>query len=382
VFGRAANPLPSITGESMMTVLAEPAQLTTVAQSNPELSTLQPHQALPPTATEQAPESERAPSITFACYFAALATMTVSLNTSWRFFDKVLHISTDYGERYIMFAVAELALIVSGAGMAANVRRTGQPGSFRMVVWGMCGVSAYMAWKMSNLEEGIGRILLGPALGTIMLHLALGLELRSRHHRSGTLARIGHELRERTLSRLGLADDERDALQRSRDRSAYRAAQLCLPRRWRWSRQARLQRALMAAHIADDEHLRGRMLARLSVLRHAHELATYDQPSPWPSSSSSPIDEEEDEDEDEEKDILPRQRLESVATEIKERGQTKRSIDEIVQVLEHTYNHGEPRPPGKREIGRRTGLTHEVVARIQVAAENRLEDRDAQKPCC
>ena len=59
---------------------------------------------------------------------AALATLPVSLNTSWRFFDEVLNIPTAGGERYIMFAVAELALIVSGAGMAVNVRRTGHPG--------------------------------------------------------------------------------------------------------------------------------------------------------------------------------------------------------------------------------------------------------------
>lgn len=260
-------------------LLAESSQLPTTTQSSPEVSTGQRHMALPPAGAGT--PTDRAAAITFACYFVALASLTVSLNTSWRFFAEVLHIPTDNGERLIMFTVAEMALIVSGAGMAVNVRRTGQPGPFRVVVWGMCAVSGYMAWQMSDVGEGLARVILGPILGAIMLHLALGLELRTRHHRTGTLARIGRELRERMLSRLGLADDERDALQRTRDRAAHRAAQLSLPRRWRWSRQARLQKALIAANIADDQVMRDKMLARLSVLRHAHELANYDQSSPW-----------------------------------------------------------------------------------------------------
>lgn len=261
-------------------LLAESTQLPTMTQSNPEVSTGQRHTAALPQAVA-GPPTERAAAITFACYFVALASLTVSLNTSWRFFAEVLHIPTDNGERLIMFTVAEMALIVSGAGMAVNVRRTGQPGPFRVVVWGMCAVSGYMAWQMSDVEEGLARVILGPVLGAIMLHLALGLELRTRHHRTGTLARIGRELRERMLSRLGLADDERDALQRTRDRAAHRAAQLSLPCRWRWSRQARLQKALIAANVADDQVMRDKMLARLLVLRHAHELANYDQSSPW-----------------------------------------------------------------------------------------------------
>ena len=54
-----------------------------------------------------------------------------------------------------------------------------------------------------------------------------------------------------------------------------------MPRRWRWSREARLQRALLAANVADDPQMRDKMLARLSVLHHAHELCTHSQTSPW-----------------------------------------------------------------------------------------------------
>ncbi|WP_233151365.1 hypothetical protein [Mycobacterium lehmannii] len=257
----------------------QPAQRPADAPNKPELSTGQPRQAPRDDRDRQTPEP--AWWITAACYVAALATLPVSLNTSWRFFDEVLHIPTAYGERHIMFVVAEIALIVSGAGMAANVRRTGHPGPFRFVVWSMCAVSAYMAWTMSTVQEGLGRVILGPVLGTIMLHLALGLEMRARNHRTGTVARVTRELRERMLSRLGLADDERDALQRTRDRAAYRAAELSAPRRWRWSREARLRRALLAANVADDPGMRDKMLARLSVLHHAHELSTHDHSSPW-----------------------------------------------------------------------------------------------------
>jgi hypothetical protein len=219
--------------------------------------------------------------VAFACYAAAVMSLAVSLNTSWRFFATVLHIPTAYGERYIMFAVAELALVVCGAGMAVNVHRHSRPGSFRMIVWAMCAAMAYMAWAESTPEEALGRILLGPTLGTIMLHLGLGLELRARHQHTGTAARIGRELRERCLSRLGLANDERDAAQRTRDRAAYKAAALSQPQRWPWMRQTRLERALLTAGVADDPVMRDRMLARLAVVRHARELSTLRQPSPW-----------------------------------------------------------------------------------------------------
>lgn len=224
---------------------------------------------------------QRAPWVALACYLVAVVSLLVSLNTSWRFFEHVLHIPTANGERWVMFAVAELALVVCGAGMAVNVQRTGHPGAFRAPVWAMCAAMAYMAWAMSTTDEAVGRILLGPVLGTVMLHLGLGLELRARHHRTSTIARIGRELRERCLSRLGLGDDDRDAAQRSRDRKAYQAAALSRPRRWPWSRAARLERALLAAGVADDAVMRERMLARLAVLNHAGELATHTQPSPW-----------------------------------------------------------------------------------------------------
>jgi hypothetical protein len=185
---------------------------------------------------------------------------------------------------------------------------------------------------MSSLEEGLGRVILGPVLGTIMLHLALGLELRSHHHRTGTLARVTNELRERLLSRLGLADDERDALQRTRDRAAFRAAQLSLPHRRRWSREARLQRALMAANVADDPRMRHKMLARLAVLRHAHELTTHDQSSPWLNDDAAEADGDDQSHPDAAAIDLREEHAQRAAT-VRSRRRLRKSDDEVQKVL-------------------------------------------------
>lgn len=219
-------------------------------------------------------------------YLASIGGLAVSLNTSWRFFGERLAITG--AERFIMFSVVELALIACALGMRANVRRidplSGKPGPAgppRLVAWALCGLSAYAALLLSGPIDGVARVALGPVLSLVMLHLALGIEIRNRTTgRTGTWARISGEMRERLLSRLGLADDDRDAVTRTRERAASRAARLVLtpgaPRR-----SARLTRALRAAQIAHDPRMRERMLAELAVLRSADELANLTQPSPW-----------------------------------------------------------------------------------------------------
>ena len=223
------------------------------------------------TAPAAAPPSNW---VSAAFYTAAILALTISLNTSWRFFDQVLAIPV--AERILMFAAAEFALIVCGAAMAVSVRHTGRPAPGpKIVVWAMCTVAAYMAIaEAASTAEAIGRILLGPALATVMLHLGLGLEIRLRPHRTPnpTFSRIWTEIRERALSRLGLADDQRNAAQRTRDRKALKAAALSRPRRAPWSRPARLERAVLAAGIADNPELRNRMLARIAACQNAHQL--------------------------------------------------------------------------------------------------------------
>lgn len=218
-------------------------------------------------------------------YLASLGGLCVSLNTSWRFFGDRLHIVG--AERIVMFSVVELALVACALGMRANVRRVdprtgrrGAAGAPRLVAWALCALAAYAALLLSGPVDGAARVLLGPVLCLVMLHMALGIEIRQSGARTGTWARVAGEVRERALSRLGLADDDRDAATRTRERAAGRAARLAMsPKAFR--RDARLTRALRAAGVAHDEGMRDRLLAELAVLRHANELDTLTQESPW-----------------------------------------------------------------------------------------------------
>lgn len=217
-------------------------------------------------------------------YLVALLALSVSLDTSWRFFGVRLHI-TALPERVLMFAVLEAALFACAWAMRAGVQRTGSPGPARLLAWLGCAVSAYMAWDLSGPAEGLARVVLGPVLGVVMLHQALGIEVRHRNgQRTGQLARVGRELRERVLSRLGLADDERDAATRTRTRAARRVARLAATSRpgrvSRW-RVARMRRATLAAGLATDDGLRATMLDELRALRHVADLAELDTASPW-----------------------------------------------------------------------------------------------------
>jgi hypothetical protein len=215
-------------------------------------------------------------------YVVAAAATGVSINTSWRFFGEVLHIPTANGERALLFAVLELAMVACGVAMRAGVRSTlGKPGPARTVAWALCGMSAYMAIAESGMSEGLARVALGPVLALVTLHLALGVEVRTVHaERSGTLARVGRELRERVLSRLGLGDDSRDAVARTKDRAADRAARLATGQVVMF-RRARLARAVRVANVALDVNTRDRMLAQVATYRHLGELRSLDRPSPW-----------------------------------------------------------------------------------------------------
>lgn len=213
-------------------------------------------------------------------YLVAAASMIVSVNTSWRYFGDILHVD-NLAERTAMFAVLELALIACGQGMRAGVIRHGRPGPARLIAWALCAVSAFMAWQIAGPLAGTARVLLGPLLGLVMLHLALGIEWRETHgQRAGTWARIGREMRERVLSRVGLADDSRDALARTRDRAALRLARLA-SRRHGLLTNRRMARALAASGVAGDEQTRARMLAELAGLRNLTDLRTIHLASPW-----------------------------------------------------------------------------------------------------
>lgn len=203
--------------------------------------------------------------------FYAVAAMgtAISADTSWRFFGTVLHIANP--ERVAMFAVLEAAFLACGWATRANVRRpNGTPGAARTLALVLCGLSAYMAVVLSGPLAGLARVALGPVLALVCLHLALGIEIRVRRTaKTGTAERIWSELRERLLSRLGLGDDRRDALARSRDRAADRAARLAVKI---GRRDRRLARALAASGAALDPARRDRVVAQVAVARHLDDI--------------------------------------------------------------------------------------------------------------
>jgi hypothetical protein len=221
---------------------------------------------------------------TWIFVLGAVVGLMVSVDTSWRFFGERLGVS-DIRERIAMFAGMEVVLVACGVAMFEGVRHRGAPGPARWLAWALCGASAYGAIELSGPFLGAARVMFGPVLSVVALHFALGVELRARHaRRTGTLARITREMRERFLSRFGLANDERDALTRTRDRAARRAAWLALAPRWTPMRQSRLDRALRKSNAAHDPAARDRMLAELAAIRHADGLRTLTQPSPWTAS--------------------------------------------------------------------------------------------------
>jgi hypothetical protein len=224
-------------------------------------------------------ERQETPAAAWALLVMAGVSLAPSLDTSWRFFGEKLGITG--WERIAMFAVLEIMLVLSALSMSFNAKKTGHPGPARILVWAACGASAYMALLLAGPLVGWVRIALGPIMGLLALHFALGIQIRARKGAASTTwARIGRELRERMLSRLGLADDERDARTRTQDRAALRAAKLTLGKLVLF-RAARVARLLRIAGIAHNPAIRNRMLAELAVLRHANDLANLQQPSPW-----------------------------------------------------------------------------------------------------
>ena len=128
---------------------------------------------------------------TLGFWVAAIASMTVSIDTSWKFFGDRLHIHNQF-ERGVMFGVVELMLVSCGLAMRANVRRKdadgnpGKPGKARILAFALCAIAGYMAIDLSGLIEGVARVILGPVIGMVAVHMALGLEAMSVH--SGEVA--------------------------------------------------------------------------------------------------------------------------------------------------------------------------------------------------
>ncbi|MFE1925824.1 hypothetical protein ACFW91_25035 [Streptomyces asoensis] len=220
---------------------------------------------------------------------AALICTTYSGDTSWRFAAHRLGM-TDRDERLVMFAAGEFALLACAVMARANKRATatddhaGTPGVPGVLVWCITGAQIIPAYAESGIVGGTVRALFGPVAAALLWHLAMGLEIRVTKPdalSTGLPAQIGHELRERLLSHLGLATRNRTAEEITRDRAHARAVRLASRRHLGpWGR-ARLAAAVARTHATANGTRRHALLQDLAGRRTAQQLRTMDVASPW-----------------------------------------------------------------------------------------------------
>jgi hypothetical protein len=219
----------------------------------------------------------------------ALVCTAYGGDTSWAFAEHRLHM-TDTSERAVMFAAGEVALIACAIMARANKQATatsnkaGTPGVPGVLVWIITGVQVIPAFSESGFWAGIVRATIGPIMGGLLWHLAMGLEIRVSKPEalsSGLPAQIGAELRERLLSRLGLATRGRSAIEISRDRATARAVRLASRRHRGWWARAALKSSVARSGAAVDGGRRHALLQEVAARRTAVELATVPVVSPW-----------------------------------------------------------------------------------------------------
>jgi hypothetical protein len=235
----------------------------------------------------------RTPTAVICAAIAAAACTAYSADTSWRFAAHHLGM-TSAAERAAMFAAGELALFAVAMMARQNLRTIGAPGTPSVLVWVITGVQVVPAFAESGFWGGIVRAFIGPILAALLWHLAMGIELRHSRPDAGSQslpAVIAREIRERLLSRLGLAVRDRSAEQITRDRATVQAASLAarlaeMTVEQRDSRSGRrtarrLSVAVGRAQAGARPEQRTMLLELLAARRHAASLATVDLPSPW-----------------------------------------------------------------------------------------------------
>ncbi|MBU7598924.1 hypothetical protein JGS22_015210 [Streptomyces sp. P38-E01] len=223
---------------------------------------------------------------------AAAGCTAYSADTSWAFARDYLDmVSTT--ERTALFAVAELALVSTALMARKNLAVQGTPGFPGTLVWLITTVQVVPAYAESGLVGGSVRAFFGPIMAAVLWHLAMGIEVRIRTGTAsrGLLTTLGREARERLLSRLGVANRDRDAAQITRDRATARAVDLATrlaeqsPRQRQSRRGRRTARKLSAAigRAGAGTHpaQRAALLNQLAARRHALALVTVPLPSPW-----------------------------------------------------------------------------------------------------
>ncbi|MGQ4484351.1 hypothetical protein ACN6LM_002681 [Streptomyces sp. SAS_281] len=224
---------------------------------------------------------------------AALGCTAYSAETSWFFAADYLGM-TGTVQRAAFFSTAELALFANALLARQNLRNQGAPGVPGVLVWVLTGVQIIPAYAESGPVGGTVRAIVGPVMAAMLWHLAMGIELRLHKpgaSSQGLLATLGREVRERLLSRLGVATRNRDAAQITRERATERAGALAsrlakMAEKDRTNRhgrriERRLETALSRSGVGTDPDQRRVLLDQLAARRHAAALASVALPSPW-----------------------------------------------------------------------------------------------------
>ncbi|KUM68473.1 hypothetical protein [Streptomyces griseorubiginosus] len=151
----------------------------------------------------------------------AVMALGMSADTSYRFLGAVLSITAP-AERGILCGTAEAAVIALALyAWAAGAR------SAAWLAYAVVLVQAVPAFEVSGGAGGAVRTALGPVLLAVLLHLLLGLELKlSGAYRSGLVAAVLREARERLTAYLGIGRRGADSAAIARSRAADRAVVL------------------------------------------------------------------------------------------------------------------------------------------------------------
>lgn len=270
-------------------VLLAVALLAALVVGRRQMRRMRTRNAQPPHPDAQpATARERTPAAILVAAMAAAACTAYSGDTSWRFAEDHLGMHSTR-ERGFLFFAAELALFACALMAQRNLRTRATPGAPGILVWVITLVQVIPAYtETQDIWGGTVRAFVGPILAALLCHLALGLDLW--HAKPGALsaslpAVILRELRERLLSRLGLAVRGRDAEQISRDRATAKAVRLAArlehATRFAGVIRRRLAAAVARAQVGQDPAQRQQLLELLAARRTAGELATMPVVAPW-----------------------------------------------------------------------------------------------------
>lgn len=229
------------------------------------------------SATAAGDDSRDKPRGRTAWFIAAAVGIGISAYNAWHFFEAEW--SAPWYIRAVLCFVLELAIIAGGLEMHAESQKGRRAPRAQAIAW---GASAFAVLIAVGAEGGWGLVfgIVGPVLAVVTFHQALGIEIR--HATGRQRGAVAAELVERFKTRLGLADDDRDAARRIRDRHAVRAGRLAArPGKLGRIRKARLRRAVIRAQVSTDERSQDLMLAEQATLRGLDNLTKRETHAPW-----------------------------------------------------------------------------------------------------